>query len=184
MKKRYFWRRLSSQWFDHYLMGCGVVLNLLALYAVIHGLGLLSGDEKNHLESRIRVELANAHRCSQIFGNKEFKPEQDITLSLLDGSKYTVSYHNQGTYSRTADGNSINMVELQPAGLIFLEVDSSNKIVKCIPPERLECIAAGGLYESNGDCLVTIQLPSDCRAMNGHLRGTTCRVKPHNRILR
>jgi hypothetical protein len=182
--RKYFFRQLSTRWFDRYLTFCGVALNALAVVSVA---GALLPDEKkkeNQKYSRARIELENGPRCDQLMANGEFKPGQEFNLSLQDGSVMKLSYKDKGTNARTKEGHDVHMVEMDRVGFLFFEVDDKKMIRRCVPASSLDCVTADGSFDKNGECVVAIHLPSDCEVMKGTLLGNNCRVPAHSRILK
>jgi len=182
--RRYFWRQVSSLWFDRYLMICGAALNVLAFISLLNALVPAPAHRQERRDQRARIELENGERCDQLMANTEFAPGREFSLKLADGAPIQLSYKHQGTYGRTQEGHAIHMIEMSRTGLLFFEVDEKNMIRRCIPNDMLECVAAAGSFEKNGTCVVSVNLPSDCQVMKGELNGQLCRVPPHTRILK
>jgi|GEM_PF-5031262 len=182
--RKYFWRQLSARWFDRYLTFCGFILNAIALVSV--GAAVLPHPkerEERHYH-RARVELENGPRCDQMMANSEFAPGKEFELQLADESKLKTSYKDKGTNQHTKDGHEIHMVEMERVGFLFFEVDDKKIIRRCVPAAMLECVTANGSFDKDGECIVAVNLPSDCTLMKGISLGDRCRVPPGTRILK
>ena len=116
--------------------------------------------------------------------DSRFAPGRIFELELADGSKIHLSYKDQGAHSRTKEGLFIHMVEMAQTGFIFLEVDEKRIIRRCVTSAMLECVSANGSFEKDGDCILAVNLPSDCELMNGRLSDGLCRVPPSSHILK
>ena len=182
--RKYFFRQLSTRWFDRYLTFCGVALNALAAVSVAGALLPDSSQKENQLYSRARVELENGPRCDQLMANSEFTPDREFKLRLQDASVMKLSYKDKGTNVRTKEGHDVHMVEMDRVGFLFFEVDDRKMIRRCVPSSSLDCVTADGSFDKNGECVVAINLPSDCEVMKGALIGTNCRVPANSRILK
>lgn len=182
--RKYFFRRFSTLWFDRYLTFCGATLNALAVVSVAGALLPDATKKENQQYLRARLELENGPRCDQLMANSEFAPGQKISLSLQDGSAMNLVYKDQGTNARTKEGHEVHMVEMERVGFLFFEVDDRKMIRRCVSAASLDCVTADGSFDKNGECVIAINLPSDCEVMKGTLMGDKCRVPGNSRILK
>ncbi len=198
MSRRFVARQRSIRFFNGLLYASGVVFNVFALASVI---SLLTKSASGPAASTLaRVELEDARRCTKHMGGREFKRggEQDVAIVLGNGREYPVKLSSHSTYGRTKDGHSLEMVDVAytkesgGSGLLFFVVNQAGNIQSCVSPytypinrsHQLDCLAAAGEYQQNGECHMPVNLPSDCQMMNGVLNQKTCVVPAGNRILR
>lgn len=183
--RKYFWRQLSTLWFDRYLTLCGAILNGLGVFALI---ALVVPDGEKTLERkyhRSRIELENGSRCDQLMANSEFSPGREFEIQLSDGSPLKMKYADKGVNTRAKSGNEIHMIEMERVGFLFVEIDAKKLIHRCIPERMLECVTAEGSFDKEGECILSVNLPSDCAVMKGEmLPGDRCRVPPGGRVLK
>jgi hypothetical protein len=183
--RKYFWRQLSTLWFDRYLTLCGAVLNALAVFGLI---AAAVPDSEKALErryTRARVELENGPRCDQLMANSEFAPGRGFEIRISDGTPLKMNYKDKGANTSTKEGHQIHMVEMDRVGFLFFEVDDKKIIRRCVPAAMLECVTAEGSFDKDGECIVAVNLPSDCEVMKGVLLETgRCRVPAGGRVLK
>lgn len=188
----------AARW---YFTSAGAVFNV---FAMISFLGLMAGNgDLGWLPSMgaILDPLQNVATCTGALSGSKIGFETELPFMGLDsrGRKSEMVLLGQRSFivGATKQGNRViqtqarvksdELAESQP---LALEVNSGGEILRCLPSplsaqaRMTECLAAGGTYENQGDCLLSIQLPSDCTVMGGQREGEqTCRVPQNGRIL-
>lgn len=190
MMRPYFMRQLSSLWFDRYLIGCGLVMNLFAVVSVAQIFMPDPQGQDMKRAQKVRLQLEHPELCAAHFAGRKFENHFELALTLPKGETMNIDVKSKGPYGHNKEGHAIEMVEAENAGILFLETDEERKIVRCIPSKMADCVGSGGEYQKNGDCLIQVNLASDCQLMKGSLIPSEiagqgqCRVPPQTKILR
>lgn len=190
-------RQASIKFFNGIIYASGVAFNVFALASLINF--ALTVNAPPDPRMRARVEMEDANQCTKHMSGRKFsRGGEDFLIHLKGGADLTLHYDLHSTYGYTRDGDALEMVQVRymeeagGSGLLFFIVNSSQEIKGCVSPYtypmnrnyRLDCLAAAGEYQPNGDCTLPVKQPSDCRMMNGILTDKYCVVPPGNRILR
>ena len=190
-------RQASIKFFNAIIYVSGVAFNVFALASLINF--AIHKNDAPDPRVRARVEMEDAGQCSKHMSGRKFSQSgEDFKVHLRTGAEVGLHYDPHSTYGHTREGDALEMVQVRymeeagGSGLLFFIVNANQDIKGCVSPYtypmnrsyRLDCLAAAGDYQANGDCSLPVKQPSDCRLMNGILSDKICVVPPGNRILR